>query len=50
MGIALTLASMTILNWITIETAAKVYLAFVLVGYIQLVMELFHERPTSSDR
>lgn len=51
MTFALSLAAMTILNWITIETAALAYLVMVAVGYVHLFIEIFREntreRPTS---
>jgi hypothetical protein len=48
MTIALVLTAMTILNWISAETAAKLYLVVVVASYITVFMDVWksrHERP-----
>lgn len=53
MNFALILAAMTILDWITVYTAAKVYLVIVGLSYLFLFAEILggrHERSTSIDR
>jgi hypothetical protein len=45
MTIALVLAAMTILDWITVYTAAKIYLVVVLAAYLFTVTIALNERP-----
>ncbi len=42
---ALVLAAMTILDWISVTTAAKLYLVNVLAAYLFIVYEGLRERP-----
>jgi uncharacterized membrane protein len=44
MTIALVLAAMTILDWITVYTAAKLYLVVILIAYIIAVVTSLNER------
>lgn len=46
MTIALILAAMTILDWMTVYTAAKVYLVSVGIAYfLNIIVVWNHERP-----
>jgi glucose-6-phosphate-specific signal transduction histidine kinase len=44
MTLALTLTAMTLLNWISVDTAAKVYLVMVVLSYLSIFAEVLTER------
>ena len=44
MTLALTLTAMVLLNWISVDTAAKVYLVTVVVSYLSIFIEVLAEK------
>lgn len=50
MTLAFSLTAMVLLNWISVETAAKVYLVIVTLTWLQLFVEALRERRPSADR